>query len=422
MNLRVRFDRSSVAAGKATVRHALVTLEAPPAVQRRTRPAVNVAFVLDRSGSMAGRKLALARQAVSDALRLLRGDDRFALVVYDDQVDRVHPSSTASREAKGACLRGLAEVGARGSTDLASGWLRGAEEVAAHLEPSALGRVLLLTDGLANVGVTDPEALAVRAAELRARGVSTSTFGVGADFDERLLQRMAAAGGGHFYFIERPEQIPDLLTSELGETLEIVARGAALVFEAPDGVEILPLGAFPRSTAGRVTRLELGDLAAEQELTLVVRIAVDAGGPEPLALSVRTAAQDGSLGDDEQVVTLRRVPADEAGAERSDPVVTRAVAEHLAARARLEALQHNEAGDYEGAARILREAADAIAALADGDPAALAIADALRSEDAEFVAAMTPIERKRRYFASSAALRSRDPEGKARRGPKKPGT
>lgn len=421
MNLRVRFDRSSVAAGKATVRHALVTLEAPPAVQRRTRPAVNVAFVLDRSGSMAGRKLALARQAVSDALRLLRGDDRFALVVYDDQVDRVHPSSTASREAKGACLRGLAEVGARGSTDLASGWLRGAEEVAAHLEPSALGRVLLLTDGLANVGVTDPEALAVRAAELRARGVSTSTFGVGADFDERLLQRMAAAGGGHFYFIERPEQIPDLLTSELGETLEIVARGAALVFEAPDGVEILPLGAFPRSTAGRVTRLELGDLAAEQELTLVVRIAVDAGGPEPLALSVRTAAQDGSLGDDEQVVTLRRVPADEAGAERSDPVVTRAVAEHLAARARLEALQHNEAGDYEGAGRILREAADAIAALADGDAAVLATA-ALRSEDAEFVAAMTPIERKRRYFASSAALRSRDPEGKARRGPKKPGT
>lgn len=418
MNVQVRLDRSSVPAGEATVRYALVTLQAPPAARRHARRAVNIAFVLDRSGSMAVRKLILARQAVSEALRLLHDDDRFALVVYNDGVDRPHPSSMASREARIACLRRLAEVEPTGSTDLASGWQCGAEEVAAHLEPSVLAAVFLLTDGLANVGVTDPDVLAARAVELRARGVRTSTFGVGADFDEHLLQRIAAAGGGHFYFIERPEQIPDLLASELAETLDVVVRGAAVEVEAPDGVGVVPIGNFRLSAAGRVTRLELGDLVAEQEIALVVELAVAAGVPAPLALAVRTAAEDGSLADNEQIVTLRPVPAAEAGAERSDPVVVRAVAEHLAAAARMEALQRSRAGDHDEAGRFLREAADAITALADGHDEALALARALRAEDVELMAGLPPLERKREYYDAFACLCSRDTTGRARRSKK----
>jgi Ca-activated chloride channel family protein len=418
MNLQVQFDRSSVPAGEAAVRYALVTLQAPPAVRRRTRSAVNVAFVLDRSGSMAVRKLILARQAVSDALRLLHDADRFALVVYNDGVDRPHPSSTASREARTACLRRLAEVEPGGSTDLASGWQCGADEVAAHLDPSALGIVFLLTDGLANVGVTDPDVLAARAAALRSRGVRTSTFGVGADFDEYLLQRMAAAGGGHFYFIERPEQIPDLLASELGETLDVVVRGAAVVVEAPDGVGVVPVGGFRLSAAGRVTRVELGDLVAEQAIALVLKISIAAGAPAPLALSVRTAAEDGAVAEDEQVVTMRPVPAAEAGAEQADPVVVRTVAEHLAAAARMEALQRGGAGHYDEARRILREAADAITALADGNDEALALARALRAEDVELMAGLGPLERKRGFYDAFACLYSRDVAGKARRSTK----
>ncbi|MGH8545902.1 MAG: vWA domain-containing protein, partial [Gammaproteobacteria bacterium] len=126
---------------------------------------------------------------------------------------------------------------ARGTTALAEGWFRGAEQVALHQDERCVNRVLLLTDGLANVGVTDPDQLEAHA-ELHRRGIQTTTFGVGADFDEALLERIALAGGGNFYFIEDAKQIPDFLTSELGEILEVVARDVAIEFQTPIGLTV----------------------------------------------------------------------------------------------------------------------------------------------------------------------------------------
>lgn len=417
MNLRVRLDRTCVDSGKTSVRYALVTIEAPAAPRHSTRPPATVAFVLDRSGSMAGQKLVLARRAVRDALRLLHGDDRFALVVYDDHVDLLYGLAPASREAKAAAMRCLAGIEARGSTDLASGWQRGVQEIGDHLQAGASGRILLLTDGLANVGLTDPATLAACAGERRAHGVRTSTFGVGADFDEQLLQQMAAAGGGHFYFIERAEQIPDLLTSELGETLEVIAHDAALVFQAGDGIEVAPLGGFLASAAGHVTRIELGDLVSEQELTVVVKLTVTGQQNLPIPVVVKLTAKDDTLGREELTIAFRPTWPQEVGAESRDPIVVRAVAEQLAALAQLKALELNGLGDYDGARRVLREAAEAILTLAEGDQTVLAIANSVRGEDEEFAACLRPMERKRRYFSANATMASRGPEGKARRRP-----
>ncbi len=120
------------------------------------------------------------------------------------------------------------------------------------LEEQGVNRCLLLTDGLANVGMTDRDELARHAGELRARGVGTSTFGVGEDFDEVLLQAMASAGGGHFYFIADAATIRDHITSEVGEALDVVARGVTLEVVAPDGVKVEALTPHPsRERAGR---------------------------------------------------------------------------------------------------------------------------------------------------------------------------
>ena len=113
-------------------------------------------------------------------------------------------------------------------TDLSGGWLRGCELVASQLMELGVNRTLLLTDGLANRGITTLKELEHHAAELRKRGVSTSTFGVGDNFNEVLLQAMAQAGGGQFYDIAAPQQIRDQIESEVGETLEIVARNVTL--------------------------------------------------------------------------------------------------------------------------------------------------------------------------------------------------
>ena len=167
--------------------------------RRCERLPLNVAIVLDRSGSMGDdRKFTLAREAIQQALDMLRPEDRCSLVVYDTQIDVLTPSSFATAEVKHATLTRLENVGPRGGTDLGGGWLRGCEQVAEFLENERVSRCLLLTDGLANHGITDRDALAHHAGELRRRGVVTSTFGVGADFDERLLRDMAHEGGGSF--------------------------------------------------------------------------------------------------------------------------------------------------------------------------------------------------------------------------------
>jgi hypothetical protein len=87
--------------------------------------------------------------------------------------------------------------------------------------------------------------------ELRARGVSTTTFGVGDDFDEVLLQAMATAGGGHFYYIASAAAIQDLITSEVGETLDVVARDVVVEVAAPAGIQVESLSPYPtRERAG----------------------------------------------------------------------------------------------------------------------------------------------------------------------------
>ena len=250
----IQTDRELIRAAGKSRRYLLVRLRAPEPVQVTKRPPVNVAIVLDRSGSMDGSKLQLAKEATRKALGLLGRQDRFSLVVYDDQIDVLVESTGASAESLDLALRKLDSIAARGSTDLGTGWLRGCEQVAAHLADEAVGKCLLLTDGLANRGITSHDDLAGHGEQLRARHVNTSTFGIGVDFDERLLAAMARAGGGHFYYIRTAAQIPDFLTSELGETLEVVARDVRVELSAPEGVSLRLLSDFRSERQGTASR------------------------------------------------------------------------------------------------------------------------------------------------------------------------
>ena len=205
MNYDIRIDRHLIRPTGASVRYALVSITAPEAPPKKGREPLHLAFVLDRSGSMGGPKIVLAREAVRLALQALHPADRFSLVAYDDQVEVVVESVQATAEARRNALAKLARIDARGSTDLHGGWAAGCGQLAAHLGAADVGRCLLLTDGLANVGIDDPAQLVSLAGAARKEGrIATSTFGVGADFDERLLRGMADASGGRFYVIEQP--------------------------------------------------------------------------------------------------------------------------------------------------------------------------------------------------------------------------
>ena len=224
---------------------------APDVARRDSRAPLNLALILDRSGSMQGDKLRYVQQAACHVLDMLDERDRIAVVAYDDQVTLLAPSQPISEHTRGELKRKINELRPGGWTDLSGGWLEGCREVADRLTAEGIHRALLLTDGLANRGITDIEELTHHARELRRRGVATSTFGVGLDFNEQLLEALAEQGGGHFYYIERPDQIPDVFRRELGELLTVVAREAFLSITIPSGVAVELLGDLPHERPAR---------------------------------------------------------------------------------------------------------------------------------------------------------------------------
>jgi Ca-activated chloride channel family protein len=409
--LNIQTDRALMPAGTATLRYLTISITAPARARRTERPAVRVGLVLDRSGSMAGRKIEMARKAVGHAVQLLNARDHLAVVCYDNEVDTLLGATPASAEAKSLATKRLAAIDARGATDLCAGWLRGAEELTRD------GRVLLLSDGLTNQGELDHDRLAQHARDLRARGITTSTFGLGADFDETLMARLATEGGGHFYFVEQPAQIPDFFASELGETLDVVARDARLVIGGGPGIHVGCLNDFPidRGATGEV-QIRLGDLVSEQQLTVVVAIRATAG--EAGTDVVITAR----LTDRDQALFPKSMPIDwsvlEAADDAAQPVnieVLIAVATLIAHRARAAALEANRRGDFALAERVVQAAAAEVRALAPGTPRPEAIAAELEAETDIFIAPLSALDHKSRHFAQHLASHSREATGKARR-------
>jgi Ca-activated chloride channel family protein len=417
--LEVRVDRTLVRATHHSARYVvadLVAPPAPPATDGHERPAANLALVLDRSGSMSGHKIRLAREAVRQAIERLGPRDRFSLVVYDHEVDVVMPSSLATGEARQTAIDRLARIDARANTDLGSGWLRGAEQVASFLAVEGVNRVLLLTDGLANVGITDPEELIRHAGELRARGVSTSTFGIGEDFNESLLQGMAAAGGGTFRYIERPEQIPDHLAGEVGEALEVTARDVALEVAVPLGIQVETVTPRPLEIRPGRVLVRLGDLVADQVVRVVLQLRFPLGERDrEVGAIVGVVDRDGSFGAGTRALVWRYADDVTNDGQSRDREVDRVVAGVFAQRARQTAVELNREGRYEEARAALLGVARRIRDYAGHDTELRELVHQLEREADEMSIFRTEHDRKVRHAQASYALNMRMPSGAAMR-------
>ena len=163
-----------------------------------------------------------------------------------------------------------------GSTYLSGGWIAGCHQLAeatpADAAATRIRRVILLTDGLANVGILDPGVLAQHAGELRRRGIATTTVGVGQDFDEGLLSAMAEAGGGNFQYVSGPEGLRAFFAHELQELFSVAATGLAITLVLPTGVDAELVSAFPVELRGNALEVAIGDLPAGDEIDLVFTV------------------------------------------------------------------------------------------------------------------------------------------------------
>ncbi len=251
----------------------LVRIQAPdaPAEGRALRPPQALALVIDRSGSMAGHPLDEAKRCLGMVAGKLRARDSVSLVQFDHRVQRLLPCAPLG---DGAALRRAVEAIVHGgNTNLHGGWLDGAHslvDVAAH----GLKRVILLSDGQANDGLTDVAEITRQCAEWAARGVTTSTCGLGHRFNEELMVAMGRAGGGNHYYGETADDLMEPFERELDLLANLCLRGLTLTASAPDGVRIEMLNGHPAAEAGG---WRLPDLAWGAEAWALLRLHVPAG-------------------------------------------------------------------------------------------------------------------------------------------------
>ena len=267
-------ERGATSSDAISTIDVLVSIDAGPRATDEQRPPLNLAFVIDRSGSMQGHKLQRAVEAASFALSVMLPTDRASITVFDQTVSTlVRNRPVTDRDFFLQTLRGISFGG---GTALHAGWQAGGIEACNGLNPGVVSRVLLLTDGLANVGVQEPHAICEDVLSLRQKGVGTTTMGVGPDYHEDLLEAMARTGDGNFYHIRHPEQLPGVFDRELQGLSGTRGVGVRLAARPARGVQILEcLNDLDLDASGY---WKLPTLVAGNPLTVVLRVQVN--GPE----------------------------------------------------------------------------------------------------------------------------------------------
>lgn len=377
-----------------------------PAGRRPPRVPLQIALVIDRSGSMAGAKLDNARRCAAWLGERLAPGDELALIDFDDRVRLRVPRGPVDQARLRAALDALRPGG---TTNLSGGWLKGVEQLRAAANGGAC-KVLLLTDGVANAGITDGEALGALARGAAGEGVGTTTIGFGDDFDEDLLTAMAAAGGGNAHWAETPDAVPAIFAREFDGLARLVAQNVSVEIRPSAEVEVLGvLNEYPQIAVAGGVQVELGDAYGGETRRVVFELQIPhlaELGPVPVAeLVLRYAGVGGPVALHESRIPLvvNAVSATEAADAAGDAGVREQVIVLAAARAREEAIRRSDAGDPSGAAHALRAVAGELRR-ADTAPelaaASTAQAELLEGEAVELSAGYTAHQRKRlRYEA-----------------------
>ena len=342
--------REKLKAGHQQTVDVLIRITPPEPDRPTSRTPLNLSLVLDRSGSMGGEKIARAREAASYCVEQMLPSDRLSVVVFDDHIDVLFPSEPVTN--KDSMKNLISRVQARGSTALHEAWVRGGLTISEQLIANGINRVILITDGLANVGVTNSDEIVSQAMELFRRGVSTSTIGIGDDFNEDLLLQMAQSAGGNAWHVAEPNDMQRIFEVELDGLAAQFAHSVSLSLIPADGVSIVSvLNDFDLTETGRY---RLPNLISGSPLEIVAQLKVGAHdtGSSLRLLDLRLGFTPQGAKTAEVLKDVHNVKfVDETTWEQLvvNNEVVKAVQFLMNARARREAMAKIDDGDYTAA-------------------------------------------------------------------------
>ena len=272
LHTSLSFDRDIVAIHEDDVVHLLVDLTASDG-SALERPAVDAVFVLDRSGSMAGDPLDAVKAACDRVVGMTGANDRIGIVTFDSTVDVV---LQLDRHDTIAARRAISTISARGMTNLSAGWLKALDMLNRSPRQDAIRRIIILTDGHANEGLTDRDALAGMVAGGRTHGVTTSVIGFGDGYDEVLAGTLANQGGGNDYWCAGPDNAPGVFDAEFGGLAQVAAQNITIDFMPSAQVAVCEvLNDFRTAVhADGTTTIDVGDIYASETRSVVIRLSL----------------------------------------------------------------------------------------------------------------------------------------------------
>jgi len=362
INLELIPLRPGFPVGIQTSLSVLLRVSADPAAlpPAGPRPNLNIAVVIDRSGSMSGRPLEEAKRCAKAIVDRLGDRDRMSVVAYDNNAEVIYPSMPVrDREAVRSSID---RIITGGSTALHDGWHLGATQVARHFRAEEVSRVLLLSDGVANHGLTDTDRISGHCADLAASGITTSTYGLGLNFNEDLMTRMAQDGQGQAHYGQTADDLMEPFQTEFDMLAALAARRLRLSLSTSPGMRVRPLNHERRDAGGRFM---LPDLARVGDVWALLQIDVPeeltrqtaSGRLRVLSVDLGFETADGesrSTGPHHLDLDPMTPAAHEAQAEET--VVRARLTEVEAARLQEQARLAAQRGDWHTVDRLIGEA------------------------------------------------------------------
>lgn len=276
--LDVALAHPTLLAGSRQTTYLKVGLKGNKLPPSKRRPPVNVALVLDKSGSMAGSKLAQAKDAAIRALDRLDSNDIVSVTVYDTTVRVVWPATKLTDRQ--AVIQAIQSISADGNTALFAGVSKGAAEVRKFLDRERVNRVILLSDGLANEGPSHPQTLGELGASLMKEGISVTTLGLGLGYNEDLMFQLAYHSDGNHVFVEQATELAAVFNREFSDVLSVVAQEVTIKVRCAPGIRPVRLLGLGGDINGQEAIVRLNQLYSDQEIYALLEVEVPATGSE----------------------------------------------------------------------------------------------------------------------------------------------
>ncbi len=351
-----RLGHATLAAGRENETFLFVDVKAAAGVVPREAPPLELAIVIDRSGSMSGKRLANAIAAARGMVSGLREGDVVSVTAYDDRSELLVSPTTIASFNRSDVLRRIDSLVAGGNTCISCGLESSMSQLATR--DDMVKRIVLLSDGEPTAGVRDVRGFATLAERARNLGASISAIGVDVDYNERIMSQIARGSNGRHTFVADPAQLAAVFDEEQRSLSNTIATGAELKVELARGVEVLEVFDRAFSRQGDALVVPMGSFDMTDDKTLLVRVRIPRGTEDTQAVAeVKLTFRDHVTGEPGSCAgsLVAQLTRDASKVSPLDPFVAGRVERSETAALLLEANQRFADGDGDGARRLVEQ-------------------------------------------------------------------